>query len=115
VIARESRGNFSVGKRWLAAILTLLRFGNSQVSMPYGAQWNCAGGDNLRRLDQYGSEGGHLKAPFGPQFDATGVSEAAGQRTDGAAKVEQRQFEISVTVASALYAEQNGTRCCIVD
>jgi hypothetical protein len=33
------------------------------------------------------------------------VSEAAGQRTDGAAKVEQRQFEMSVTFASALHVE----------
>jgi hypothetical protein len=47
--------------------------------------------------------------------DATGVSEAAGQRTDGATKVEQRQFEMSVTFASALHVEQNGTRCCFVD
>jgi hypothetical protein len=69
----------------------------------------------LSEITQSGSEGGRLKAPFGPQFDATRVSEAAGQRTDGAAKVEQRQFEMSVTFASVLHIEQNGTRCCFVD
>ena len=51
---------------------------------------------------QYGSEGGRLKRCSVP----TGVSEAAGQRTDGAAKIEQRQFEMSVTFASALHVEQ---------
>jgi hypothetical protein len=31
-IARESTGNFSARKRWFIAILTLLSFGNSQVT-----------------------------------------------------------------------------------
>jgi hypothetical protein len=53
-----------------------------------------------------------------PRFSRSRVLEMrklASQRTDGAAKVEQRQFEMSVTFASELHVEQNGTRCCFVD
>jgi hypothetical protein len=30
-------------------------------------------------------------------------------------RLEQSQFEMSVTLASASHVEQNGTRCCIID
>jgi hypothetical protein len=55
--------------------------------------------------------------PVGARFLEPGFekSDALGEPLIEATGNGESQFEMSVTFASALHVEQNGTRCCFVD